>query len=131
MVVRKMKMRQIILALTLAAMIGCATSPTGPTAKNDYIHFYHHAPQATEVTLVVLVEPPNDLVVTEIGTLKTGKGIWTTALELPPATYRYFFLVDGLPVIGPSTVRLVKDDFGGMNGMMKVVRLQDGSVEIY
>lgn len=121
---------QIMIFLVLV-VAGCAATPGTMKDADDHVYFQHNAPQALEVILVVIAQPPADPAMFEIRPVKMKTGFWISFLKLPPGTYRYFFLVDGSPAIGSSTERFMADDFGGMSGVIRVEKALDGTLETY
>ncbi|MBN2721067.1 MAG: hypothetical protein JXR72_08200 [Proteobacteria bacterium] len=120
-----------MICLVLAALAGCAAAPEATTAKDEHVYFHVNAPRASEVTLVVIAQPPADPVLFEISSVKTKTGFWVSFLKLPPGNYRYFFMVDGTPTVESSMERLMVDDFGGMSGVIRVEKTSDGKLETY
>lgn len=51
---------------------------------------------------------------------KEGGGVWQAALELPPGTYHYRFLVDGEWRDDPENTLRVPNPFGGQNAVRNV-----------
>jgi 1,4-alpha-glucan branching enzyme len=49
------------------------------------------------------------------------KGHWHSEIALPPGTYEYRFVVDGLWLADPAAVETVPNPFGGRNSIFKVV----------
>ena len=49
-------------------------------------------------------------------------GTWQVEIELPPGTYEYVYLVDGVATVPPEARARVDDGLGGENGLLVVVR---------
>lgn len=121
---------QIMIFLALVAA-GCAAAPCTTKDADDHVYFQHHAPQALKVALVVIAQPPADPAMLKIRPVKMETGCWVSSLKLSPGDYRYFFLVDGTPTVGSSTERVMKDDFGGISGVIRVEKALNGTLDTY
>ncbi|MGC8990828.1 MAG: glycogen-binding domain-containing protein [Verrucomicrobiia bacterium] len=47
-------------------------------------------------------------------------GLWTIELELPPGTYEYRFVVDGVWCDDPKSAETTPNPFGGFNAVLRV-----------
>ncbi len=52
---------------------------------------------------------------------KSGKGLWTITLSLPPGVYQYMLAIDGKRWIpDPNVQQTVQDGFGTINSILSV-----------
>lgn len=51
---------------------------------------------------------------------RNGDGLWHQELSLPPGTYQYRLVVDGVWMADPAASESVPNPFGGRNSVLKV-----------
>lgn len=52
---------------------------------------------------------------------RTGAGVWTVVLPLPPGVHNYAFVVDGQQWVADPMAPAVSDGFGGVNSQLAVL----------
>lgn len=67
----------------------------------------------------------------EVRAARGPGGLWEAHLDLIPGEYRYFFIVDGHVTVDAETDRIEQDDFGGVTGIVTVLKNTEGGVRIY
>jgi 1,4-alpha-glucan branching enzyme len=81
-------------------------------ASNRTQNFSFHAPDASSVQLVGDFTRWQE---NPIGLQKGPDGVWRTAIQLPPGTHHYRFLVDGEWRDDPECALRTPNPFGGEN----------------
>ncbi len=83
-----------------------------PRPFTHHTSFHCRAPHAHQVSLVLRSAKEGPLSTHPMH--KALDGCWHIQLELPRGRYLYRFVVDGHPMLDPSSRGSVPDDHGGM-----------------
>jgi hypothetical protein len=94
-----------------------AAHTLGVPRRNGRIVFRIHAPDAASVTVA---GDFNDWNEREDQLRRGDEGWWELVREIPPGTYMYVYLIDGLTRTPPEAQIVVDDGFGNANGLLLV-----------
>lgn len=120
-----------LIALSLAALVSCASGPAIKTARTTGIRGAN-APEVTDAGVIFRITAPEATVVNIAGQfngwspeateLSRGPdGVWTVTLPLKQGVqHRYKYLIDGFWLPDPENPDFEPDGFGGFNSILYV-----------
>lgn len=99
-------------------------NPRGPGAALTQVRFEFQHPTATSVCVAGSF---NDWNATAKPLHPVGDGRWLKETVLPPGTYEYCLVVDGIWRPDPRAPETVDNPFGGRNSVLRVPETQEAA----
>ncbi|MDF1535132.1 MAG: hypothetical protein P1S46_01350 [bacterium] len=115
----------------MLALTACSHFPVRDTGSLGSVRFAVRTPGADEVDLVLLRGQTDHPVMVKVLARPLAGDLWVVEMDLVPGEYRYFFLVDGVVTVNGGRSRVEKDDFGGVTGILRVFRGDNGEIQVY